>query len=534
MVTIKMKAKHWLKCWFTLTITALLVIGGFVYTVDPYFHYHKPNEKLYYILNNQRSQNDGISKHFTYNALITGTSMTENFKTTEFDEIFDVNSIKVPYSGGSYKEINDNLIVAFDSNPELKTVLRCLDYSRLLDDKDLMRTDLGKYPTYLYDHNPLNDVFYLFNKDTIFSRTFVLLMQTRADYFKPGVQSFDSYSRWQDLYTFGSNTVLAKGLELKPKEKKLHLTQDERKTIYENITQNVTSLADKHPEAIFYYFFPPYSAAWWAKYINEGTEYKWFEAEQYAIELILEHENIKLFSFNNRTDITTDLNNYKDDTHYGEWINSFMLQKMHDEEYLLTKENYRQYIAEEIDFYTTFDYNSLINQTDYECDYYASALLNEEITGVRPVNLLSLHGDSLDLSHAEITQDKETEESILICTGMIEKNTNQDAIPYNILMADNFVGLKVRVEDISDYSYLLFNVKKVKGKGQPTVLIYNDKNEVLAECCVDCKNTDLQWHQYLVNVKELEGTVTILFNGGSIDSINGADSQYLFSNLELY
>ena len=78
-----------------------------------------------------------------------------------------------------------------------------------------------------------------------------------------------------------------------------------------------------------------------------------------------------------------------------------MLQKMHDEEYLLTKRDDRQYIAEEIDFYTTFDYNSLINQTDYECDYYASALLNEEITGVRPVNLLSLHGDSLDLSHAE-------------------------------------------------------------------------------------------------------------------------------------
>ena len=99
---------------------------------------------------------------------------------------------------------------------------------------------------------------------------------------------------------------------------------------------------------------------------------------------------------------------------------------------------------------------------------------------------------------------------------MIEKNTNRDAIPYNILMADNFVGLKVRVDDISDYSYLLFEGKKVAGNGQPSVLIYNDKNEVLAECCVDCKNTDLQRHQYLVNVKELEGTVTILFNGGSI------------------
>lgn len=133
-----MKSKFWLSGWLVFIIGFLVAIGVFVYRIDPYMHYHKPNtERYYYTLNNERSQNDGITKHFEYNALITGTSMTENFKTSEFDEIFGVNSIKVTYSGGSYKEINDNLIIALKKNPELKTIVRCLDYVRFLDDKDV-------------------------------------------------------------------------------------------------------------------------------------------------------------------------------------------------------------------------------------------------------------------------------------------------------------------------------------------------------------------------------------------------------------
>ena len=117
-------------------------------TIDPYFHYHKPyTDSYYYDLNNQRSQNDGISKHFDYNALITGTSMTENFKTSELNEIFGVNSVKVSYSGGSYKEMNDNLVIALKNNSNLKMVVRGLDTGMFFDAPDRMREDLGKYPT---------------------------------------------------------------------------------------------------------------------------------------------------------------------------------------------------------------------------------------------------------------------------------------------------------------------------------------------------------------------------------------------------
>lgn len=527
-----MKPKYWLTGWFLLTGVILSSIVGAVYKVDPYFHYHKPDkQKYFYSLDNQRSQNDGISKHFDYDALITGTSMTENFKTTEFDEIFGVNSIKVPYSGGSFKEINDNLIIAFKNNPELKTVVRCLDYDRLLDDKDRMRTDLGKYPTYLYDGNPFNDVFYLFNKDVIFGRVYKMVIDTTTDGFEPGITSFDVYSRWQDDYTFGVKTVLPNGVDYKPLNKVVHLTDEERKKIYENITQNVTSLTDEHPEATFYYFFSPYSAAWWIPYMNDGTAYKWFEAEQYAIELILDHKNIKLFSFNTRTDITTDLNNYKDPPHYGEWINSFMLRAMHDGKYILTEDNYKDYLEKEKKFYTTFDYNSLARQEDYECDFYAAALMDEEINGIQAVDLLMDNRYETNLSDVELIEGGKP---ILKCKGRIDGNREDYEATRAYLMNDTFVGMRARVNKMDNFRYLVFYGRKIAGDCWPIVIIYNDDGDVLSELSVENQEGDEQWHQYLINVEGVKGDATILFNGGAIDSENDRDSEYQFSDLMLY
>lgn len=110
--------------------------------------------------------------------------------------------------------------------------------------------------------------------------------------------------------------------------------------------------------------------------VESGQVYRQIEAEQYIIELILECDNIRLYSFNNRTNITTDLNHYKDEAHYGSWINSLMLQWMHDGEDLLTQENYREYLEKELLFYTTFDCESMNGQEDYEDDNYAALLLN--------------------------------------------------------------------------------------------------------------------------------------------------------------
>lgn len=338
--------------------------------VDPFFHYHKPLKCFYYELTapNQRNLNNGIIRHFNYNAIITGTSMTENFKASEADKIFNVTSIKIPFSGGGYKEINDNLKVAFKHNKNINIVIRGLDSGYLATKKDFTFYDKKKYPYYINNSNPFDDVQYLFNSDLLHLSLKMILAACKGN--KGGITDFDHYSYWMPGKTFGKEAVLWQNRFEQPKEI-IEFTEENRQNVIENIEQNVTSLARKYPDCTFYYFITPLSAVWWGMKKESGLLESQFEIEKIAIENIIECENIKLFSFNNEFDIITNLNNYKDFVHYGEWINSLILEYMAQDKCLLTKENYLSYLEKEKEFYSTFDYNSLFDQIDEEdrpCD----------------------------------------------------------------------------------------------------------------------------------------------------------------------
>lgn len=530
-----MRVKGWIIGWFAIVITGLSALGYFVYRIDPYFHYHKPDTDAYfYVLDNERSQNDGISKHFDYDALITGTSMTQNFKTSELDEIFGVNSIKVPFSGGSYKEMNDNLKVALKYNPNLRLVVRGLDTGMFLADPDMMRGDLGEYPTYLYDENPFNDVKYLFNKDIIFGRAYAMAQENDADGFEPGITSFDDYSRWQNYYTFGRNTVAPAGVSFEGPGEPIHLTDEQKEIIKANITQNVTSLAEKYPDVDFYYFFTPYSILWYKDSVINGTVYQQIEAERYVIELILECDNIKLFSFNSEEDIIANINNYKDSIHYAQWINSYMLRCMHDNEYRLTEDNYQEYLRKELALYTNYDYLSLNGQIDYETDFYMAALMNEKIWGGKPIDVLAECVDSMTLMNAEIVGKQYENNEGIRCAGCLQRESGMEDSLFDDIQNGEYIGAKINIESIGKHNYLIFYGKKVAEHGQPTVFVVDDNGEIVGEVSVNYYDIDTKWHQYGIDLSDVEGDITIYFNGGYIDNTGAVESEFIFNGIMLY
>jgi len=530
----EMKSKHWLIGWLIIVCIVLGAAGGWVYKIDPYMHYHKPDtDHYFYKLDNQRSQNDGIIKHFEYDALITGSSMTENIRSSEMDRIFDCKSIKVPYSGATYKEINDGIKTAAEHNPKLKLVVRSLDMSRFFDDKDYMRRELGRYPTYLYDSDPINDVQYLWNRDA-FLKCVDMATQRNEEGFEAGITSFDDYSRWQEQYTFGVNAVYADGVSEAAKGEAVHLTEEEKERIKGNITQNVTHLAKENPGITFYCFFTPYSAEWWKECIASGNIYKQIEAEQLIIELILECDNIKLFSFNNRLDITTDLNHYRDITHYGEWVNSLMLRWMHDGEYQLTKENYLEYLETEVSNYLSFDYDSLNGQVDYENDYYAAALLNEELTGAVPIKLSDMSPDELRLSNASIIEDQHDGLPGIECVGRLECEPGNDTAAYHEIVNGGYIGAELEIPRADGYGYLVFYGRRAADHGQPVVYVLNDAGEKVGELVKQYSDLDNEWQQYVVKLAEVSGKIKIILNGGYIDRSGSADSTFIFSDITLY
>lgn len=342
----------WLTTLGIITVIVLILCTVLVYVVDPFFHFHKPDARFPYKLNNQRYQNNGIVKHFDYDAIITGTSMTENFKASEFDELFKVNSIKVPFSGGSFREINENLAVAFEHNDNIKFVVRGLDYYRMFN--KATDRDYEEYPDYLYDDKLLNDINYVLNVEPVLISVKRILSRGEVN------DNFDDYSNWTSVYPVSKEAVInsyARSTVVRATEQK-PISDEEIATITENVQTNIIDLIKEHPDTQFYLFYTPYSIAYMDYTYLLGNLKKQFEAEKYVTQMLLPYENIHLFSFFLEKDIIEDLNNYRDVAHYGEHINSKMLKWMNEEYDRLTYDNYEDYYDRLMNYYLNYDYDS--------------------------------------------------------------------------------------------------------------------------------------------------------------------------------
>lgn len=348
---------------FGIIVSAgLFLITAFMVIVDPYFHYHKELSFLRYTLDqkDERYINDGILKNFDYDAMITGTSMTECFKTSVLDEIFNVKSIKVPLSGGSYKETGKQVDTAIAHNPELKMVIRGLDGVRYFDDKDACDYDESTYPEYLYDDNPFNDAEYVLNKEILVTDAWDVIGKTRTH---KASTTFDEYANWNDYYLFGVDGVSQyyERDTVEPLGYQLGISDEEYSTIRANVEQNIISTVAANPDIEFYYFFTPYSIYYWDYMTLLGNRERQIDAEEYMASMMLEYDNLHVFSFYGEYDFICDLNNYKDTHHYGEKASEQILKWMHDGTGELTKDNYEAYYDEIREFYSEYDYEALFS-----------------------------------------------------------------------------------------------------------------------------------------------------------------------------
>ena len=353
----------WFVLFASLAVLALAVVAGLTAFVDPYFLFHKPIPGISYQLDNERYQNYGIARTFDYDAVIVGTSMSENFKPSEFDALFGVHSVKIPFSGGSHREVEELLSFAFAHNKKIKAVVRNIDLFRAFDGKDDRDYPLESYPGYLYDDNPLNDVSYLLNFEIFMKGTFVDLMRTLRG--KPSV-TLDEYMNWNSFYPYGPAGVQAHyARNMVEYTGNGDITEEEYARIRENFEENVIEVAKAHPETTFYLYVSPYSIYFW-DYVNEMGELdRYLKAQEYILSLLLDQENIRLFAFYDEAQVVTDPYNYRDVAHHHEDVNSQILAWIaegHDE---ITKNNYEEYCKSVRTFYHEYDYDALFEADGY-------------------------------------------------------------------------------------------------------------------------------------------------------------------------
>ncbi len=318
----------------------ILAAGLLVLLLDPFFHYHMPWFGLKPVINDEIYQNPGLAKHASYDSIIIGSSMTENFDAAWFDEVYDIHTLKLNYSGASAENLRIAVECAQNAKGgNLKYVFGCVDVEILMGDSSAPNYPL---PDYLYDDVFYNDVYYLLNKDVIFQDIKTVLEENAQVTVRPLNKAYswfeyhkDSYSRESVLQQLNLPDVFSR-------------VDQQEAVILEATIRSVEKIKDfvqKYPYTTFQFFYSPYSMAYWYNRYAAGIFLTDAENLEYSMKELLECENVKLY-FPSNYEMITDLDCYKDLGHYNMEIQYQIFEEMKTEENLLTKENYQDYIEE--------------------------------------------------------------------------------------------------------------------------------------------------------------------------------------------
>ena len=83
-----MKSKKWVLSVLAMYAGVMIIVALITIVIDPFYHYHAPLEHMEYKLANSDDIyfNDGMIKHFEYDTMVAGTSMTLNFNTFGYED----------------------------------------------------------------------------------------------------------------------------------------------------------------------------------------------------------------------------------------------------------------------------------------------------------------------------------------------------------------------------------------------------------------------------------------------------------------
>lgn len=348
-----MDNKKFVKNTILYSAVILIVIAVTVVIIDPFSHYHMPLFNMGEVATDERTSLIGIAKNDNYEVALVGSSMSENFIDSWFEDgYFGKSAVKLCLQGAhfdDYEIILDEVI----KHPELKTVVFGLDNYILTDDPSEQEITI---PEYLYNDKLTDDSHYLWNKSVVFE---FLPMFIINNILEKG--SDDNAYVWENLFPYGKAASIASYISFRPEGPKEREASD---TYFENadlFLSKFTKYIEARPDVRFYVYAPPYSILFWDYSLLNGR----LEAEICLLERVysklLEYDNVELYYFQDDKDIITNLDNYRDYSHYKQAINYYMYSKMKKGEKRLTKDNYYDTLLNMFGYAMNYDYNSIFN-----------------------------------------------------------------------------------------------------------------------------------------------------------------------------
>lgn len=342
-------AKKW-SCAALIALTLILAIyAGAVYVIDPYMHYHEP----WLGMQMQRSddsryENYGLARFADYDAIMLGTSVTQDAKASEFNALFDANAIKIKFSGSYFKELGDFLKYAYAYHDgEIEQVFWVLDITHVLTTAETVgHTD---NPEYLYDDNFWNDSKYLLNKDVAPDLLRPLFNLTPIDH---DHQVWNDPTGWETLIK-----VYAPNRPEQAEEKEFSAELEAQ--VMENYETNILSIAREHPETQFLFVFPPGNSFFWDYVCRNGEYTCYMSGIEAVMREMLTLDNAAVYNFVDDPDKTADLGRFKDRVHFDPAMMSEIIADVAAGEGQITAENIDSRMEEIRAYWQRVDYEAL-------------------------------------------------------------------------------------------------------------------------------------------------------------------------------
>lgn len=328
------------RVWTILTLGVVFVVlglvAGVVVVLDPFMHYHKPWFGYGMVSWKEAYTNPGVAKNLDFNAAVIGGSYVQNTKVSTVDRVFGVKAVKLTNAGGTPANLHRLLDLAFSSGQPLKTVLVAIPVTKFTSSNtDSLRSEL---PEYLYDDNPLNDVAYLWNREVVIPAAVTALNQVvgRGKNWSEERWLDEAYSWWGRYKTKNGKAYILKHYEPPSKASREYPAGHYRDAAKAQFEAHLAPVITAHPDTVFRFFFPPFSRLLWRDLLDRGSLRAHLEIKRYLTVRLLSYPNVEVHDFMRLEQYMSDLDNYKDRTHFLPPVTEYLTEALATGEHRLT------------------------------------------------------------------------------------------------------------------------------------------------------------------------------------------------------
>ena len=328
-----------------LTIIILFISLGITsfggYLLDPAMYYRIPKFKTYCT---EQYTTAGIIKNSSAEVAIIGSSMMQNTNVNLVEDEFNLEAKRYTLSGMTIDEIVMlvNRAIRVENNVDMFIIN--LDISMFNSEKD---NAYNRLPKYIYDENKINDIKYLLGYDVWFKFIPFNIIYNLACNIDSNITNsieetfknpttVDLMGNWSSA-DFGENIVKDKyisGAEAVSKQNLEGMLQRMINRFDEDFYKTFEENNDKE----FKFIFPPYSALMWYNAEQEGYMDILLDFKKYIVDKFEKLDNVEVYDFQDYDGITN-LDNYKDTTHYISKFNDMMIKDIANNNNIINLDN---------------------------------------------------------------------------------------------------------------------------------------------------------------------------------------------------